>query len=105
MAKGLKYNSSIIEIPKTYILQNEKGDKIINSVNKKNNLTSRKKIKSVQIITGDIEKPIILNEGDTTSGTDIETLLKIRQDEQIRQLLIDSNNKDESNQDENNQED
>ncbi len=39
---------------------------------------------------------IILNEGDSTSGTDIETLLKIRQEEQIRQLLIDSNNNDEN---------
>jgi molecular chaperone DnaK (HSP70) len=35
---------------------------------------------------------IILNETESTSGTDIETLLKIRQEEQIRQLLIDSNN-------------
>ena len=33
---------------------------------------------------------IILNESDSTSGTDIETLLKIRQEEQIRQLLIDT---------------
>jgi molecular chaperone DnaK (HSP70) len=48
---------------------------------------------------------IILNECDTTSGTDIETLLKIRQEEQIRQLLIDSNNQDEYNQEESNQED
>ena len=34
---------------------------------------------------------IILNESESTSGTDIETLLKLRQEEQIRQLLIDSN--------------
>ncbi len=40
---------------------------------------------------------IILNDGDSTSGTDIETLLKIRQEEQIRQLLIDSNNQDDNN--------
>jgi molecular chaperone DnaK (HSP70) len=38
---------------------------------------------------------IILNEIDSTSGTDIETLLKLRQEEQIRQLLIDSNNQED----------
>jgi len=47
MAKGLKYNSTVIELPKEYIIKNEKGDKIADTLTKKGNLTSKKKVKSV----------------------------------------------------------
>jgi molecular chaperone DnaK (HSP70) len=40
---------------------------------------------------------IILN--DTNSGTDIETLLKLRQEEEIRQLLIDNDNENDNDND------
>ena len=62
--KGLKYNSVIVELPKDFIIKNERGDKIADTLTKKGNLTSKKKLKSIQLITGDIDKPKILNEGE-----------------------------------------
>lgn len=66
MSKKLKYNSTVIELPKDYIIKNEKGDKIADTLTKKGNLTSKNKLKSVQLVANEeTTKPKILNPGET----------------------------------------
>ena len=62
MSKKIEFGTTHIEIPRDYIRNN----KIINPLTKTSNLTTRKKVKSINIERTDTHKPIITYEGNYT---------------------------------------
>ena len=95
--KGLKFGTTKIELPKDYIIKDEKGDKIIDTLTKKKNLTTKKGIKSVNLtINNNIDKPKIIYDGDLV---DYEikpkikkTKIKIKDDKNIKKKIIKEEN-------------